>query len=158
MKPQKGHKELRKARFSAPNAAYLITSCTYNRQPLLATERAAEIVIGALRWLAAKGVIELWGYVVMPDHVQAVIVLTSDEPLASVMQRFKSYTAHALNRLLGRRGPVWVPAYHEHGIRRVERLEDVVAYVEANPVRAGLVESAGDYTFSSASSNRCQDA
>lgn len=158
MRPPRGHRQLRKARFSQRNAAYLITSCTHDRQPLLATEEAAETVIGALRWLAARGAVDLLAYVVMPDHMHAVVVLKSDERLEGIVQRLKSYTAHAINKLLGRRGPVWVPAYYDHAIRRVQSIEDVVAYVERNPVRAGLAQSAEDYPFSSASANRREDA
>ena len=52
-----------------------------------------------------------------------------------------------INACLDRRGSLWQPAYHDHGIRRDESLNAIIEYCYHNPVRAGLVKAARDYPF-----------
>ena len=61
------------------------------------------------------------------------------------MQGFKSRSAIAVNRCLARQGKVWQSTYHDHGRRDDEDLRETARYVVANPLRAGLVRSIGDY-------------
>lgn len=49
---------------------------------------------------------------------------------------------------LGLRGRAWQVGFYDHFLRADEQVERVVLYVLENPVRAGLVESWGDYQFS----------
>ena len=50
----------------------------------------------------------------------------------------------------GRAGPVWHREYWDRYIRDEGHLEQVVAYVHLNPVKAGLVVAAEDWRWSSA--------
>ena len=81
----------------------------------------------------------------MPDHVHWLIQLTGLIRLSAVIQLVKSVSAHNLNKLSNRKGPVWQDGFHDHAVRRDEDVRGVARYVVANPVRAGLVESVGDY-------------
>jgi hypothetical protein len=54
-------------------------------------------------------------------------------------------SAHKLNRQIGRTGSIWQEGFHDHAIRREERLRDTARYIIANPVRAGLAKSVRDY-------------
>ncbi|WP_155312116.1 transposase [Desulfosarcina ovata] len=49
--------------------------------------------------------------------------------------------------LFGRNGALWARAYHDHALRSDEDLKTVARYIIGNPVRAGLVERVGDYSF-----------
>jgi REP element-mobilizing transposase RayT len=81
----------------------------------------------------------------MPDHLHWLVTLTGRPQLGRLMQRFKSRSAIAINRRLGREGKVWQSAYHDHGLRRNEDLQAAARYLVGNPLRAGLVEQIGDY-------------
>jgi hypothetical protein len=40
---------------------------------------------------------------------------------------------------------LWQKSYHDHILRKEEAVADVVRYILENPVRAGLVDSIGEY-------------
>jgi hypothetical protein len=62
------------------------------------------------------------------------------------MERFKCETAHAVNRLLGRRQvTVWNEGYDSPAILTLEDLIEKMAYVYANPVRAHRTDSIDNY-------------
>ena len=83
----------------------------------------------------------------MPDHWHGLIELAGDASLASTMRRFKGTCAHAVNRMLGNHGEFWQKGYHDHALRRDESARDVLAYIVANPVRAGLAQHPLDYPY-----------
>lgn len=90
----------------------------------------------------------LLAWVVMPNHVH--VVVRPAVPLAELMHSWKSYTAKAINRHLGETGTVWQPDYFDRFIRDEAHLSAAIAYVESNPVKAGLCGVAKDWRWSSA--------
>jgi hypothetical protein len=55
------------------------------------------------------------------------------------------------NRLLGRTGePFWQKESYDHWVRSEIEWNRIAAYIEANPVKAGLVARAEDFPWSSA--------
>lgn len=92
---------------------------------------------------------DLFAWVVMPNHVH--VVLKPNEKLPEIMRWMKSATAGRANRLAGRKGQAfWQREYFDRWIRTGKALASVIAYVEANPVNAGLVSCAEDWPWSSA--------
>lgn len=71
-------------------------------------------------------------------------------PLSSIMHSLKSYTANQANELLGRSGPFWQKESYDHWVRDDDELERIVLYINANPVKAGLVGAPHEWFFSSA--------
>ena len=67
------------------------------------------------------------------------------------LQTLKGYTARQANLLLKRTGqPFWQSESYDHWVRNEEEGRRIKAYIENNPVKAGLVESAEEYRWSSA--------
>lgn len=83
----------------------------------------------------------------MPDHWHGIVQLGSTEALPALMRRVKAVTAGAINRHVGKQGALWMRAYHERALRHDEDIRTVARYVIANPVRAGLVQSVGQYPY-----------
>ena len=137
--PLRGHRALREWRVSIPNRTYFITACTHERQRLLETKLAADLVFAHLHGLEVDHhAIELVASVVMPDHVHAIFTLQSDEPaLGDVLRRFRGASAQAINRALNRAGPVWQRGYFDRLLRADERLETILSYMWHNPTQAG---------------------
>lgn len=53
-----------------------------------------------------------------------------------LLHSIKSYTAHAINAMLGTQGTVWQRESYDHIVRDLEqRFQD---YIHANPSKAGL--------------------
>jgi putative transposase len=105
----------------------------------LAQTAIAEITAEALCYGEKVGKYRLHAWVVMPNHVHAVV--TPASPFSEIMRWLKWTTARRSNRLLGRRGiAFWQDESYDHWIRDSEEFRRIVAYVEWNPVTAGLVE------------------
>lgn len=92
----------------------------------------------------------LIAWCIMPNHVHILVDISPDWRLDQVLQSWKSFTAHQANKILNRNGPFWAREYHDRYIRSDEHLAQAVAYIENNPVKAGLVQSAQEWKFSSA--------
>ncbi len=92
----------------------------------------------------------LLAWVIMPNHVHALIETMSGFPLEGVIHSWKSFTAKKINRILGRSGQVWEQDYFDRYIRDEKHLATVLDYIEQNPVKAGLVDSAHEWRWSSA--------
>jgi REP element-mobilizing transposase RayT len=80
--------------------------------------------------------------------------LDTARPIAEasrVLQWLKGTTAREANLALGRTGqPFWQREPYDHWVRDERELERITAYIENNPVRAGLVADASHYEWSSA--------
>jgi REP element-mobilizing transposase RayT len=92
----------------------------------------------------------LIAWCVMPNHVHTLIEASELWPLAKVVHSWKSHTAHAANRILGRSGDFWLREYFDRFIRDDRHFANVVRYIEENPVKAGLVSTKEAWRWSSA--------
>jgi REP element-mobilizing transposase RayT len=63
---------------------------------------------------------------------------------------WKSYTAKQANRHLNQAGAFWAPEYFDRYMRDDAHFAATRAYIEHNPVKAGLCQEASDWAFSSA--------
>ena len=112
-------------------------------------KRIAEIMESTLYHYEGR-YYQLVRWVIMPNHVHVMIDLKSGVKLSTIVQRWKSYTAHAANRLLSRKGDFWMPDFYDRYIRDLKHMINAIAYIDANPVKAGLAESPTAYRWSSA--------
>ena len=92
---------------------------------------------------------ELFGYVVMPNHVHMLIMPI--QPVSVITRWLKGSTARRANSMLRRTGkPFWRDESFDHWVRNGRELHRIIDYIEMNPVEAGLVEVAEDWPWSSA--------
>ncbi len=83
----------------------------------------------------------------MPDHWHGLLSLESESSLAKAMNLAKGRSAREFNLDSGHRGPVWAPGFHDRALRRDDDVRRAARYLIANPLRAGLCTSVGDYAF-----------
>jgi REP element-mobilizing transposase RayT len=115
----------------------------------LAQEKIARVVIASLHRGVEMGHYELGAYVIMPNHVH-VLLLPKISP-SRLLQSLKGASARDANRILGRTGETfWQAESYDHWVRDEKEWRRIADYIENNPATAGLVSSAGDYTWSSA--------
>ena len=93
----------------------------------------------------------LLSWVAMPNHVHALLEVFDGFPLDGVIHSWKSFSAKRANRILGRKGRFWASDCFDRQIRDDAHFAGAARYIERNPVKAGLVESAGDWRWGSAS-------
>jgi len=142
-----GHAALRKGRVSIEGQIYLVTTTTLERQPFFADFKAAQAAAQAFEDKAVLADASLLAWVLMPDHFHGLPQLGEQTSLQNPVNRLKSASARRANRAIGREGPLWDRAYHDHALRREEDLLETTRYIVANPVRAGLARCVGDYPF-----------
>lgn len=145
-------------------ATYILTVCTHGRAPLLGTIADARVLlsdagcIAREEWVRTgflREDVELGEFVLMPDHLHALITLQGtrkQEPapargrlartggsLGSIVAGFKAACTVRINEHRGTPGaPVWQRNYHENYIRSDRHLEAVRAYIAGNPMAHGV--------------------
>ncbi|HZU11349.1 MAG TPA: transposase [Chloroflexota bacterium] len=157
--PSRRSTRLRGYDYSQPGA-YFVTLCIEQRLPLLGSIVEGEAHLSP----AGAMVADVWGglgdhypgvsvdaYIVMPNHLHGILVLfdpvASRQPnqhglsLSTVIQRFKTYTAHLYGpgvRTVGwppYPGRLWQHRFHEHVIRNERDLEAIRTYIANNPLQ-----------------------
>ena len=109
----------------------------------------ARIAAGSIHKGVELGHYELSAYVVMANHVHLLIRPAIAPDL--LLKSLKGTTARYANRVLGRTGePFWQKGSYDHWVRNRSEFEKIRAYIEANPVKAGLVRNPQDFPWSSA--------
>lgn len=114
----------------------------------------AQLVVKQLRQ-GSGSCYELHAFVVMPNHVH--VLLTPWIELADITRAIKGRSARHANTALGRTGiPFWQDESFDHWIRHPAQFEKVRAYIENNPVRAGLAQGPEQWPFSSAADSQAE--
>ena len=109
----------------------------------------AALVEGALRHFDGERY-RLLAWCVMPNHVHALIETREGFPLAGVLHSWKSFTSRKAGKLVGHTGEFWQREYSDRYVRNAEHYQAVVAYIEENPVKAGLAKIKTGWPWSSA--------
>jgi REP element-mobilizing transposase RayT len=109
----------------------------------------AGLVAEALQHFAGERY-ELRSWVVMPNHVHAIVWPMSGQTLSEILHSWKSFTSKQANKLLRRTGELWQQESFDHWIRDDAERTRLAAYVENNPVKARLCLTPSDWHWSSA--------
>ncbi len=111
-------------------------------------EIAARVEETLLHFQGDRYVLSAW--CVMPNHVHVVVTPLGDHNLSSILHSWKSFSAHEINKRLGRQGSLWEEEAFDHIVRDERSMERFVRYIENNPVAAGLCNRPESWPFSSA--------
>lgn len=135
-----GQVNLRRGRCSSAGNYYHITSVTQNRMTVFSSIGNARYLIKALQMSDKQGHTDTKTFCVMPDHFHWLFELKPGD-LSQAVSRVKA----GFSRVSGLK--IWQDGFYDRGIRDDESLINVSRYIVANPLRAGLVDSVGDYSF-----------
>jgi REP element-mobilizing transposase RayT len=110
--------------------------------------RAAQIVVDSLVWGIPERY-DLYAYVAMVNHIHALFTPKVD--LKIITQGMKGYTSYRINEIQNARGRIlWQDESYDHWARDEEELHRIIAYIENNPVAAGMCQRPEDWHWSSA--------
>ncbi len=84
----------------------------------------------------------LHAWVIMPNHVHALVDVLPGAELGKLVMTWKSYSAKRINERMGRQGSLWQKSYFDRMIRDWDHFARCVRYIRANPGKAGLGEGA----------------
>ncbi|MEP6911932.1 MAG: transposase [bacterium] len=153
-------------RISKNSPVHFITSVPHNRLPVFKTTRLKEVMCEALKEARNSADLLIFAYVIMPDHLHALI--GSPRKPSEVLRYVNGISAHriieylkesrseaSLAKLRQASGPreykysLWDHHPNLKLITTENGLIEKANYIHLNPVRAELVERAEDYRFSS---------
>ncbi len=110
----------------------------------------ARLVCDALRYFDGQRY-ELHPWVVMPNHVHALLTPRGSHSLSQILQSIKSYTGNRANRLIDRAGQAfWQPESYDHVVRDERQFAAYGEYIVNNPATAWLCARLQDWPYSSA--------
>ncbi len=141
------HKTLR--RHHTAGAVTFVTATTRQRRPIFHDPPHAACAMQALYELRETGMVKLVAFVVMPDHVHLLMRLAGGTTVSEVMHRYKWDAGRILRAARGNTR-LWERRFYDRTVRSEDELRATVAYIDWNPVKAGLCEMPEEYRFSSA--------
>ena len=108
---------------------------------LLKDPENAQTVAKALRHFdGQRYALDEW--VVKPNHVHVLMKPLAGHAVPEIVQAWKSFTSHAINKRLGRTGMLWMPEAYDHLVRSERALFAIRRYIRENPAKAGIVAGA----------------
>lgn len=159
----------RRRRFDEGRSPRELTFSCYRGFRLLDRDRTRQWFVDALEQARRERPIDVWAYVIMPEHVHLLVAPREKEVDVGAFQgRVKSRVAHRaiawletnamqwLAKLTVREGRCvrrrfWQPGGgYDRNVLEWETLAKMIDYIHANPVRRGLVQRAIDWEWSSA--------
>lgn len=82
----------------------------------------------------------LGSFAIAGNHVHVLVAPFSGIELTGVLHSWKSYTAKAINKALGRSGTFWQDESYDHLVRSAASLHRIEAYIEAHTAQGAYVE------------------
>lgn len=136
-------------RLTLPGYPHHVIQRGNNRQPIFSSAADYLVLLGLLEENAQKFGVALHAYVLMSNHFHLLVTPTSDEGLPQMMQAVGRRYVRYFNDSQGRSGTLWEGRYRSTVIETDRYLLACMAYIDLNPVRAGMVKEARDYPWSS---------
>ena len=136
-------------RLTLPGYPHHVIQRGNNRQPIFASVADYRYLLGLLHENAKKFNVAIHAYVLMGNHFHLLATPQADKGLPLLMQAVGRSYVRYFNDLQGRSGTLWEGRYRSTLIQTDRYLLACMAYIDLNPVRAGMVREAKDYPWSS---------
>ncbi|MDQ8200924.1 transposase [Pelagicoccus enzymogenes] len=129
-------KDLRKGRYSEPNARYFVTFNTVAPTPSISEVSYFQSLSTAVFEMESAKQLSEASFTVMPDHVHLLFRLGSTLTLSQAIAKLKQRS-----RGSARVNPLhWQNGFHDHKLRNDSELHPILHYMYLNPYRARLLD------------------
>ena len=139
----------RSARLVIPGLPHHITQRGNNRANVFRSDADRCAYLEILKEYSQKYGLTILGYCLMPNHVHLIAVPSSDDSLAKGIGRTHLRYAQLYNWRNDQCGHFWQGRFFSCPMDEAHYVA-AMRYIERNPVRAGIVQLAWDYPWSSA--------
>lgn len=136
-------------RLTLPGYPHHVIQRGNNRQAIFTTKADYQTLLDLLDENARKFSVAIHAYVLMSNHFHLLATPQSAEGLPQMMQAVGRRYVRYFNDSQKRSGTLWEGRYKSTLIQTDRYLLACMAYIDLNPVRAGLVAQARDYPWSS---------
>ncbi len=120
-----------------------------NRQDIFAGDADMRRMLKLLEEHSVVQGIDLHAYVLMSNHLHLLLTPRRERALPLMMQSVGRSYVRAFNLGQARTGTLWEGRYRSTLIQTERYLLTCMAYIDLNPVRAGMVNTPEDYPWSS---------
>ncbi len=142
----------RRNRCILPDVACHITQRGVDRRETFSSSTDRLTYLRLLRDNLPDAQVALLGFCLMSNHVHLIAVPQREDSLAILLRRVHGRYAQYYNTRSGRTGHLWQNRFFACVLDE-SHLWSALAYVDRNPVRAGMVGQAGDFRWSSAAAH-----
>ncbi len=143
-----------------PNQPHFLTFSTYQRRRFLDSAEPRDIVLEVLQQCLLAHRAHCAGFVVMPNHVHAVVWGGEAFSISRFVQIWKKTSSYRLKRFFHREleryaslcpteSPIWQARYYDFNIDTEEKLQEKLTYMHHNPLASGLTETVLGWDWSS---------
>jgi putative transposase len=170
MRLSNGQVRKRRRTYNHPGDAHELTFSCYRRLKFLDRDRTRTWLIEALDRARRKHDLEIWAYVIMPEHAHVLIwPRLTNYSMENILRSIKQSVARRAIGHLRKHRPDWLGHLqhtradgevethfwqpgggYDRNIVRVKSAENSIVYLHNNPVRRELVKRAEDWPWSSA--------
>ncbi len=156
-------------RYDVPYQAHYLTFSCFGRKPFLSRDRPRRWFLESLDAARLVNPFDLWGFVLMPEHVHMLILPHEGSRISAILTSIKQPVTQRCVAWVRQNAPSFLSAMADagHGGRTFHRLwlrgggydrnvwstkdiHEKLRYIHENPVRRGLVDRAEDWPWSSA--------
>jgi putative transposase len=143
-----------------PGHTHFLTFSTYQRRRLLDSAETRDIVLEVLQKCLITHRAGCTGFVVMPNHVHALICGDEDFKITPFVQAWKKTSSYRIRKFFERslvkyeqlcptNCPIWQARFYDYNVDSQEKVNEKLGYMHENPIRAGLCETSLDWNWSS---------
>ena len=136
-------------RLSLATYPHLVTQRGNNGQAIASSTADYQMLLALLDENARKFGVAIHAYVLMGNHFQLLATPSSVDGLPQMMQALGRRYVRYFNDRHDRSGTLWEGRYRCSVIQPERHLLDAMAYLDLNPVRAGLAQDAAGWPWSS---------
>ena len=136
-------------RLTLPGQPHHVIQRGNNRQFIFADRADREKMLALLGEHASRLQVAVHAYVLMDNHFHLLATPSTPTGLPQLMQSVGRQYVRYFNDRHGRSGTLWEGRYRSTLIQTERYLLACMAYIDLNPVRAGMVAEARDFPWSS---------
>ncbi len=153
---------------------YFVTSSVVSWIKIFNDNKIVDILIKSIRYCQLNKGLEIYAYVIMPDHFHMVCRSISDNNLSDIFRDLKKFTSRSIVRYLktntnntysqwlkifqgdyedqkiNERYKLWQDGFNPKELSSNKFIDQKIEYIHNNPVKAGLVTRPDNYIYSSA--------
>jgi len=146
--------------FNQPGQPHFVTFSTYHRRRFLDSPETRDIVLEVLQQRLQSQQAQCSGFVVMPDHVHAILSGNDQFDISAFMQCWKKTSSYRIKRffvqellryqqLCPEDCPIWQTGFYDFNLETDEKFTQKLKYMHNNPVVARLAENVSLWNWSS---------
>jgi putative transposase len=136
-------------RLTVPGHPHHIIQRGNNRQPIFAADADYRRLLEFLEEHSREARVAVHAYVLMSNHFHLLATPETEDGIPHMMQAVGRRYVRYFNDRQQRTGTLWEGRYRSTLIQAQRYLLACMVYIDLNPVRAGMVDSADRYPWSS---------